>query len=483
MTPTPMNKLMRKGTILTLALSGAACGDYLQGPGLTEDPNNPVAASAAQQLIAFQASISTRLEGQTARNAGVYTQQIMGTNNQQLTYATQYGITEADVGGQMTGYYTGAGLVALRNIQAYGAANSDPTLLGIAKIWEGFSFGMATSVFGDLPYTEANDPSILTPRLDAQQAIYADVQTRLDEGITALLSAPTTGNCDPADLIYCATTVTRAVQISRWIAAARTMKARFYLHLVERNGNAAYTLARTQALLGIAEAPTTAAQAYHGQAPGDFRTFHGSTLDVDGNIWAEFLTARGGDIGAASNMVSLLTSRGDPRLSQYFTVNGAGVAFGVNQNNVLVGAGPASSINLTVRRVLTFRQPIVTWAENQLILAEANFQLTGAASALPFVNAVRAALGMSALGSVTYQDVMLEKYVAMFQNIEVWNDYKRSCVPTLARYGTATEIPGRLPYASAERSANPNIPTPTAYPAGTTGSSALRNWNDVAACP
>lgn len=480
-----MKKYIRRGAVLSLALSGAACNDFLQGPGLTEDPNSPVSATAQQQLIAFQASIATRLEGQTARNAGIYTQQIMGTNNQQLTYGTQYGITESDVGGQMTGYYTGGGLVALRNIQAYGTANNDPTLLGIAKIWEGFSMGIATSVFGDLPYREALDPLILTPRLDPQQQIYGDIQTRLDEGIAALVSAPTTGSCDPADLIYCATTVTRAVQISRWIAAARTMKARFYMHLGERNGNAAYTLARTQALLGIAEAPTTQAQAWHGQAPGDFRTFHGSTLDVDGNIWAEFLTARGGDIGASNNMVSLLTSRGDPRLSQYFTVNGAGAAFGVNQNNVLVGAGPVSAINLTVRRALTFRQPIVTWAENQLILAEAEFRISGAtATALGYVNAVRTAVGLTVLaGPVTLQDIMLEKYIAQFQNIDVWNDYKRTCIPTLTRYGTATEIPGRLPYASGERSTNPNIPLPTAYPTGTTGVSALRNWNDPAACP
>jgi hypothetical protein len=84
---------------------------------------------------------------------------------------------------------------------------------------------------------------------------------------------------------------------------------------------------------------------------------------------------------------------------------------------------------------------------------------------------------------VTLTDIMLEKYIALFQNIEVWNDYKRTCVPTLARYQTATETPGRLPYGSAERTNNPNIPLPSAYPTGTTGPSRLRNWNDPAQCP
>jgi hypothetical protein len=84
---------------------------------------------------------------------------------------------------------------------------------------------------------------------------------------------------------------------------------------------------------------------------------------------------------------------------------------------------------------------------------------------------------------VTFQDVMLEKYIAMYQNIDVWSDYRRTCLPTLARYQTATEIPGRLPYGFAERNTNPNLPLPTQYPAGTTGPSALRNWNDPNPCP
>ena len=468
---------------MLLAVSAGGCDDFLQGPGLTESPNSPTAATAQQQLISLQANMSARLEGQLARNAGIYTQQIIGSNNQQLTYGTQYDFREGDVGQNFTGFYTGGGLVAMRNIQAYGAAE-DKFLEGIAKIWEALAFGTAAQIWGDLPYSEANNPTILTPKLDAQQAIYATVQTRLDEGIAALAAAPTTGACEQSDVIYCApSTATRAQQIARWTAAARTLKARFHLHLVERNGNAAYTLALAAAAQGISEAPANATAAMHGQAPGDFRTFHGTTLDVDGNIWAEFLTARGGDIRAGHTLVQLLKDRNDPRLAAYFQPN-AGAAFvGLSQNNTIVGAGAASEINIPVRRAMNFRQPIVTWAENQLIMAEANFRLGNVGAALTNVNAVRTAVGMPALGAVTYEEIMLEKYIAQFQNIDVWADYKRSCIPTLARFGTAAEIPGRSPYASTERTANPNIPLPSAYPTGTTGPSTLRNWNDPSPCP
>lgn len=474
-----MKKYAIAGVVLSLALFSAACDDFIQGPGLTENPNSPVSGTPQQQMIAAQARIATLLEGQLARTAGIYTQQIMGLNNQQLE-VTQYQYGENDYSGFFSGFYTGGGLVALRNIQA--TADENPVLAGIAKIWEGLLMGTMTSIWGDIPYSEAINPAILTPKLDPQQEVYAAVQKVLDEGIAALQAAPSAGNCEPADLVYCATAGPASQQISRWIAAANTMKARFYLDLVERNGNAAYTLALAAAQKGIAEAPTSAAQAMHGQAAGDFRLFHSNTQDVDANIWAGFLTQRGGDIRAGHALVNLLKTRNDPRLTAYFTTNSAGEVFGLDQNAKNVG-GSASEINTAVRRQFTFRQPIVTWAENQLIQAEAKFRLTGADAALPHVNAVRTAVGLPALTAVTFQDVALEKYIAMFQNIAVWSDYRRTCAPAVTPFGAAAEVPGRIPYGSFERNNNPNVPLPSAFPAGTTGSSALRNWNDPTACP
>jgi hypothetical protein len=474
---------MKAGVLLSLGLIGAGCKDFLSGPGLTVNPNSPTEGTMLQQLVAVQANMFTRLEGQLARSAGMYTQQIIGSNNQQLTWGTQYSATESDIPAHMSSLYTGAGLLGLRNIQTAANTSGDKFIEGIARVWEGYAFGMATSIWGDLPYTEALNPAILTPKLDPQQTIYSEVQKRLDEGIALLKAAPTTGNCDPADLIYCATTGTRALQVSRWIAAAYTLKARFYLHLVERQGNAAYTLALAAAQNGIAEAATTTAQAQNGQAPGDFRSFHGSTVDQDGNIWAEFLLQRQ-DIVAGDVLVSILKARSDPRLAAYFNQNASGAFVGSNENNVAVPVGAAPSvINTTVRRALTFRQPYITWAENQLILAEAEYQLGDIPGATINVNNVRAAVGLPALGVVTFNDVMLEKYIAMFQNIDVWSDFKRTCIPLLRPFGAAPEVPGRLPYSVTERTANPNLPLPSAYPAGTTGVSPVRNWNDPAACP
>src|SRR5687768_14525251 len=217
-----MRKYLKAGVVFSLALA-AACDSFIQGPGLTENPNSPVTGTAQQQLIAVQARMATLLEGQLARTAGIYTQQIIGSNNQQLT-VTGYGYGESDYSGFFSGVYSGGGLVAMRNIQAAAVATDDKLLEGIAKVWEGLTIGTATSIWGDIPYSEAIRADILTPKLDPQQEVYAAVQTVLDEGIAALRAAPTAGNCEPSDLVYCATLGARSAQISKWIAAAYTLK-------------------------------------------------------------------------------------------------------------------------------------------------------------------------------------------------------------------------------------------------------------------
>jgi hypothetical protein len=476
-----MKQYVKAGLVLSLTLLSAGCDSFIQGPGLTENPNSPISGTAKQQLIAVQARMSTLLEGQLARTAGIYTQQIIGSNNQQLQ-VTQYQYGELDYSGFFNGFYVGGGLLAMRNVQAQARAENDKLMEGIALVWEGLTMGTATSIWGDIPYSEAIS-DVLTPKLDPQQQVYAAVQAKLDEGIAALTAAGGSGAGETADLIYCATAgCNRAQQVARWIAAAYTLKARFHLDLVERNGNAAYQAALAAAERGILEAPANATQAMHGQGPGDFRTFHGGTQDVDANVWAGFLSQRGGDIRAGHTLVQLLKDRNDPRLQAYFSANAQGGFFGLSKDNTTVG-GAASEINTAVRRQFTFRQPIVTWAENQLILAEAKFRLQNPAAALPHVNAVRTAVGLPALTSVTFADVMHEKYIAMFQNIAVWSDYRRTCLPVITPYATAAEVPGRIPYGAFERTNNPNLPLPSAYPAGTTGASALRNWNDPNACP
>jgi starch-binding outer membrane protein, SusD/RagB family len=463
-----MKKIAKLTAVLAFSASAAGCSDFLTGPGLTQNPNDPTTVALQQQFVAAQANIFGLMESQFARLAAMYVQHIAGTNNQQRDWGSRYQITEGDINNQWGNIYAGGGLIDLRRIQEGANAAGDAQWEGIAKIYEAFLMGMMASIFGDLPYSEAVGES-QTPNLDPQEQIYAAVQSLLDNAITLL------GGTGPGpgatDLVFGGNT-------TRWRKVANTLKARFHLHTAERLGAAAYNAAITAANAGIDEAPTTVDMAVHQQAPGNLRAFHGNTVD-DGNLWGQFNLARD-DFRAGRALVETLKARtGDPRLAGYFDANTAGQFAGATQFGLpftTAAADVPSPLDVTTRRAFTFRQPLVTWTENQFILAEAKFQTAGAAAALPHVNNVRVALGLAPLGAVTLADIMTEKWIAMFQNIEAWNDYKRTCLPVLVPGGdpVATEIPGRIPYAVNERQNNPNFPLPSNQPA--------RNWNDPNAC-
>lgn len=466
-----MQRYLKLTGVLALTAGIAGCGDgFLTGPGLTENPNQPIEASMDQLFVAMQARQFVAQEGQLARLAAIWTQQLTGIFNQQLEWGTKYLVTENDLSGHYNHFYVGGGLLDQRKIQELAVAAGNTKLEAIAKVWEAFTIGTATSMFGDIAYSEAVNPDIRTPKLDPQQQVYAAIQALLDEAIGQLASAP--AGAIASDLVYNG-------NAGRWQRAAYTLKARYHLHTAPKLGAAAYQAALAAAQQGINEAPANVNEAVHGQAAGDFRSFHGNTLD-DANIWSQFLTARA-DIAAGKRLIDVLVARGnDPRLAGYFDVASDGQYRGSNQ----WGAGPSpwSLVDVPTRTARTFRQPYITWTENQLIMAEAKFQLGDAAGALGHVNAVRAALGMPALaGPITLEQIMVEKWIAQFQNIDVYSDWRRTCYPRLVPGGptvnvSAASIPGRVPYGSSERLQNPNVPAPSAQPA--------KNWTfDQITCP
>jgi hypothetical protein len=159
--------------------------------------------------------------------------------------------------------------------------------------------------------------------------------------------------------------------------------------------------------------------------------------------------------------VNLLTTRNDPRLHEYFNADLTDLADSLVEPN--------------------HTQPLVTANENLLLAAEAA-QRTGAeGTALDKLNAARALAGLPAESGLTgralLNEILIEQYIADFQNIEAWNLYKRTCTPNLVPTNpsavvTAGKVPARFPYDAAERNTNSNIPP--------LGSQPKRNANDPA---
>ncbi len=450
-----------------IAGSLVAC-DFIQP--VTSDPNAVPDAGLDQLFVGVQVNGYLLEEGQAARLASVWLQQMAGTDRQFATFDT-YVIGESDVSGQYVDVYTGGGLVDIRNGIRIAEANGRRVYAGILKLYEAYFIGMAASIFGQVAYSEAVRPDVTEPKLDAQADVYAAVQAKLDEAIADLGSA-TGSPPGVADLGF-------GGDAAKWIAVARTLKARFHMHWAEVDAGR-YALALAQAQQGIAA------------SSGDLVAKH-SAAATENNLWFQFMRDREGYVSAGEFHVELLKARSDPRLQFYYsqgrgTFAGQYVGSPVGEPAGDPGTNSSRLNDVSGAGAPAYRQPFVTCAETQFIIAEALYrtggtdaQVRAALDAGIACDAARKGLSLAGAlaandaltGQALFDELMTQKYIALFLNREIWNDYKRTCRPAITTY-QGQQIPGRLFYDNAERQTNRNIPEATSQPA--------RNANDPNPC-
>jgi hypothetical protein len=352
--------------------------------------------------------------------------------------------------------------LSLRTIQSSADQAGDKVYKGIAEVLEAMDVGYAADIWGNIPYSQAaaDNP---TPAFDPQMTVYDKLQTLLDQAITDIGGAGSGPGV--IDLVY--GHLSPAEQKTAWIEAAHTLKARLYLHTAEKLGSGQYAKALAEAQKGIS-------------TPNhDWKTKHSSATS-ERNLWAQFqISSFGNDLVAGSALVDIMKADNDPRLPEYFGKNQNGGYGGYDVHTAATDVKEISPIAGSARtNDVTFSQPIMTYEENQLIIAEAQFQMGNTTAALTALNAVRALHGKTPKVVVTLNDIMSEKYILLFQNLEVWNDYKRTCLPVLHPAKDKAVIPGRLFYGETEEQTNPNTPASSEQTLST-----VRNPNDPNACP
>ena len=447
--------------VLVAALVGTAgCHDYLECAECITSPTAPTQATSTQRIVASQAKLWQLVNGDLARESAMFMQQMAGVGNQ-YQVIDKYSL-DASGGGDFTTAYGGAGLIDLKRVEADAKASGDKTMAGIALVFKAWLVSISADVWGDAPYTQAAQPDQFpTPAYDAQQVVYDSLQNALDDAITNLTANAGAGPSS-AELVY-------KGDRAKWTALAHTLKARLYLHTAERDPSA-YAKALTEANSGISA------------NSGDYVTVQTSTAGEQ-NDWYQFQVVgqRTSYMRAGAFGVNLLASTSDPRLTELYQKAASASS--------IVGATPGQSLtsamgNASAKRLAdSYGQPLVTYNENLLIKAEALYQAGNLQGALDTLKKERAlwgtatpwhsAITLSAVASpVTLAAIMNEKYVVLFQNLEAWNDYKRTCFPQLTPGNGAVAIPGRLFYPTSERQTNgANVPPDP-----------VRNWNDPNPC-
>jgi len=500
--------------VLALAelLAAGGCNGFLTGPGIDTDPNNPGGLKRPGPLYtSIQALQSVQFEGQLARDALMYTQQVAGVARQQIGY-DRGSSSPADIDTYFNAVYGsartltgGGGLLDIRKMEKLARKLDDSLYIGIGKVYEALVIGTAADLWGDIPYREAADSTNLRPKFDPQLQVYQDVLAQLDSAINIYLAAqPGAPNFGPpqdnAEIIYGGRDAAGLKQV--YTEVAHSLKARYYMHLAEVDPTN-YARALAEVPLGISS------------PDNDMLWFHDAS-PTGQSVWWQFMSARG-DIGPGAALIEILKRRiaagleDDARLNFYFASGSGSTApadfYGfrpgaatdlLTATGVYNGTAPGGNYaGFTFIDGFAspgdFRHPVITWSETQLIGAEAAFQTGGQAAAQPYLDAARAnrvygstggqRVSFPALASIpaTLQNIMEEKYVTLYLNMEVWNDYKRTCLPALAPPPAAgsdvpgtSPIPGRLPYGLTEINANPNAPVV---------SSTGQNANDPNPCP
>ena len=453
----------------------AGCKDFISAPTAVSNPNVSTSTPPVGLLLTgAETNLNVVQFSDLGRTVAILMQQFSGTDRQYTSLA-QYTLAEDYANGIWNSIYQGGGLVDLRNIVARSDASGDSATAGIGRIILALDVGTAADVFGDVPYTAASDPT-KKATLDAQASVYAAVQQLLDRAIAQLQSGKGVGP-GSADIFY-------GADVNKWTALAYTLKARYYLHTAERAGTAAdgtpafdpaaYQNALAAAQNGIS-APTNDLVTYQSSNPNEY------------NLYYQFIfIQRGGYMSPSDYFVKLLAARNDPRLTYYFTP-GSGTSTIVG-SPVTTGGPDADVASLNGAPGAPgnpgYLQPIATYGETQLIIAEAQYRLGNTAAALTALNNERAnaaggtslaALASLPAGAAGLNEIMTEKYTALFLNPEIWNDYKRTCLPQRTPTVEGGLIPSRLLYPLSERNTNSaNIPDPS--------SQRPRNPNDPNPC-
>ncbi|MEQ8906141.1 SusD/RagB family nutrient-binding outer membrane lipoprotein [Ekhidna sp.] len=441
-------------SILTCLILVATSCDFDED--INVSPATPGDVSAQAIVPAAQAGMAWVVGGELVRLSGLFTQQFVGINAQQADNY-RYLWVPADGDGIFFRMYVST-LQPLVVIDEKATAEESNHTAAMAKILIAHGIGSMTDLYGDIPYTTAFGARSgqLQPTYDTQESIYTAIHSLLDEAI-ALLNGP--AGAGPAlggdDLIYGGNT-------ARWIAAAHSLKAKYYMRLTKISPTA------------YADAEAELANAISATA-GDLQLSFGTSPN-ESNPAYQFSQDRGGNINIDPFFFGMLNTLNDPRRSALFladatTPSGYSTTFDAGTYYTNINA----PVVMTSYTEMKFIEAEIELMENNDIpaaeaaLAEAIgasiAKLTGGSDAA-YVAANSALAGL-ADNAARLEQIITQKYIAMYSNgIEPWTDYRRTGYPNLTpnpnginSFNLNGEIPRRVSYPQTEIDLNnANVP-------------------------
>lgn len=447
-------------TTLTVLFVTQGCKKFTEGDKIS--PNAPSEVTAALLLSNCEVALFASYGGSLSRTSSILTQQSAGFTDQAFIFE-KYSIVEGDLDNEWSSLYTSGLINTKKLIDKAGTAN--PHYAGIGKILQAMMIGAATDLWGDVPYSKAlngedGTQESLKPSYDKQADVLNAIQAVLTSAIADLGQAKVNNNLLPSsdDYIF-------GGDADKWIRTAWMLKARYALRLSKKNSADAYS--KTLAALASANAA--------GLSAGDDCEMMFGTSANEYNQWYAFTKVdREGYIRMGAKLVNMMNSTSDPRLPFYCEL----------QDTTAYIGGPAGEAeSITYGKFVSVigsyyaspdsKLPLITYVESKFMEAEANINADKAAAATAYNAAVIGhitkvtgaapssgyvtANASETSSTITLEKIMNQKYIALFTQLEVYNDWRRTGFPTLTKAtGAVTEIPRRMPNVLTERLYNSN---------------------------
>ena len=420
-----------------------SCEDYFSGDFSNEDPDNPLTVTPNVILPQVQLRLTYTLGGDFARYVGIYTQHVTGVSRQ-FAVIGAYGIVPSDVSTMWSNIYTGtmqSNRLLLKDAEELG----NNYYAGISLALEAYAMLISTDVWGDIAYSDAfkfdENGGLYTPTFDGQEAVYTQIFDVIDRarGYFAGDGGGNTPGID--DLVY-------GGDAGQWTKFLNVLEARARLHLAERNSNA-----YAEALAALDKGGFESNADNGGVAYGNAAT--------ENAPWFQYIEQRDDcEIGTAYK--EMLGALNDPRDATY----------GWPHDN----DHPIWTKDQTV--------DMLTYAEAKFIEAEAALMTQNASRAYAaYLEGIRASMEMATTadydviggydnyiaqanigvgeGNLTLEDIITQKWIALYTDPEVFSDWRRTGFPELTPVN-GSQIPRRLPYAETELLSNPdNVPSTT----------------------
>ncbi len=413
-------------------LSMSSCNKFMPETA-NDDPTTISYPEPSVMLPTAQANLAYYYGGDISRIPSVLTQQMIGAANQWQAY-DNYQFSDPDFGNAWVALYT-TSLQSLNKMREYAKEKKYTHYQGVADVLSAFTYSVLVDFWGDVPYTEAlQAPTIMQPKFDKGEFIYAELHNVLDNAILLLSEEDEKGVVPGNDDLYF------QGDISKWIQFAHAIKARLYLHTVHFDATAA-----SKALTEVQK------------ADGINVVFR--ALPPNYSPAFQFQESRWGDISyLGTTMYNMMEAAGDIRLYQF-----------VDTLEDAIGPmyyAPSAPVYLLSDVELKFMEAELLARANdpsaeaayQEAVSLSHVQVLGNAGNAQVIldqypyNAAETDL------KLRIQPIMIQKYIALFSQPEVFSDWRRTGIPAISPT-VGNRIPRRFLYPDREKNTNTNTPS------------------------